>query len=488
MRLCNLVLLSVIVTVSAQAPAAESGPRTFTSEHKAAIGGRRFGYVATVEEYILKDATGAPSLSLFATSYVRKNMKDAAKRPVVFIFNGGPSGAATGVHMEFGPRQLKAGASAEQPAFEDNSHSLLDVVDIVAFDPAESGFSRVLEKGRLEYFYSTAGDTASLADLVEAWMSRHGRTESPRYLLGESYGSVRAVVSAELLQKRGRPVDGVILLANSTPLMETSRRSNNIISTAVSLPMMAMTALFHGKVDRRSRSDQAFADEVYSFAMSDYLVALAKGHDLSAPETQRIASRLADYTGISADYYATHKLAISKQDFNKELIVGQLLDANDTRLMQPAGSTPRERQDVVGGYLKSELHVDLPGLEYRMMAPDSFASWDWGNGCSEYLQTAGPLCSPSSTQRTIFMDYDWPQALLRCYANPRFRTFIVAGYYDGLSSFGTTRYMAARVDYPRDRFEVHEYAGGHATAADPQARPEVMADLRAFFTRALMGR
>jgi hypothetical protein len=151
--------------------------------------------------------------------------------------------------------------------------------------------------------------------------------------------------------------------------------------------------------------------------------------------------------------------------------------------MQPTGSPPRERRQVVGAYLNSELHVDLPGLEYRMMAPDSFSSWDWGNGCSEYLQTAAGLCSPSSTQRTIFLDYDWPQALLRCYANPKFRTLIVAGYYDGLSSFGTTRYMAARVDYPKDRFEVHEYAGGHATAADPNARPQVMADLRAFFGR-----
>jgi pimeloyl-ACP methyl ester carboxylesterase len=285
------------------------------------------------------------------------------------------------------------------------------------------------------------------------------------------------------MQKRGKPLDGVILLANSTPLMETSRRSNNIVSTAVSLPMLAMTARFHGKAAKTDQSDRALADEIYAFAMNDYLLALARGHDLSAAEKQRIAARLADYTGIPADYYATHGLAISKQDFNKDLIKGQVLDANDTRRMQPAGSPPQERRDVIGAYLRSELGVDLPGLEYRTMAPDSFASWDWGNGCSEYLQTAGPLCSPSSTERTIFVDYDWPQALLRCFANPKFRTFIVAGYYDGLSSFGTTRYMAARVDYPNDRFEVHEYAGGHATAADPQARPEVMADLRAFLSR-----
>jgi pimeloyl-ACP methyl ester carboxylesterase len=485
MRFCCFMLLSATFLASSTTVSAdESQPRTFITEHKTQIRGERIRYVATVEEYILKDEAGTPSLSLFATSYVRQPTRDEAKRPVVFIFNGGPSGASTGVHLELGPRQLKPGVSAEQPVFEDNPHSLLDVVDIVAFDPAESGFSRVLPQGRREYFYSIEGDTASLADLVEAWLRRHDRETSPRYLLGESYGSIRAVVTAELMQKRGRPLDGVVLVANSTPLMETSRRSNNIVSTAVSLPMLAMTARFHGKAAKTDKSDESFADEVYAFAMRDYLLALAQGHHLSASETQRIAARLADYTGISAEYYATHELAISKQDFNKELIKGQVLDANDTRLMQPAGSPPRERRDVVGAYLRSELQVDLPGLEYRMMAPDSFASWDWGNGCSEYLRTAGPLCSPSSTQRTIFVDYDWPYALLRCYANPRFRTFIVAGYYDGLSSFGTTRYMAARVGYPEDRFEVHEYAGGHATAGDPRARPEVMADLRAFFTGA----
>ena len=499
MRKTLLVLAFVVL---AFAVAGEPSARSFATQHTAMIAGKKVTYDANFEEFIVNDNTGKPALSLFVTSYVRKAVRDASERPVVFVFNGGPSGAATGLHMQFGPRSSKVAddrhTADAAPTFADNADSLLDVADLVMFDPAESGYSRVLPEGSRDYFYSTAGDTDSLAQLVLAWARRHSRESSPKYLLGESYGSIRQVVTGDLLSARGAPLDGQIILGDSIFLMETSRRSHNIISTAVSLPVLAMTAAYHGKADTHGLSDAAFLDEVYSFALGDYLIALSKGHNIHQADKRAIAERLAAYTGIPASYFLDHNLTIAKQDFNRELLPGKQLDASDTRIVSSALPPPKDPEEVraqrteqtaapsrnlYGDYLHAELKVELPGLEYRNLAPDSFEMWDWGSGCNQYLQSAG-LCTTKYDRRSIFVDYDWPEVLNRQFSNPKFRTMIIAGYYDGLSSIGTHRYLAAQLGYPSDRFELHEYPAGHATAADPAVRPKVLKDVKAFLVKA----
>jgi pimeloyl-ACP methyl ester carboxylesterase len=252
-----------------------------------------------------------------------------------------------------------------------------------------------------------------------------------------------------------------------------------------------MTAAFHGKADKKGKSDAEFLDEVFAFAMGDYLMALSRGYAIDEPTRQRIAERLAAYSGISAEYYLSHGLTIAKQVFNRELLPGQLLDANDTRIASslppssPAG--PKlppfaALQKLYADYMQHELKVNLSGLDYQVFAPDSFDSWDWGSGCNQYLQSSD-LCNPKSSQRSIFMDYDWPETLKHEFEYPKFRTMIIAGNYDGLSSIGTHRYLAAQLGFPADRFSLHEYAAGHATAADPQAQPQVLKDVKGFLTK-----
>jgi hypothetical protein len=477
LKIALIAAAAMLATLPVRADSA-SEPRTFNRDEHGTFGGRSVDYTANVEEFILRNDARVPTLSLFVTSYVRAGVRDPDARPVIFLFNGGPSAASFGVHMQLGPK-----SPDKTSGFVDNPTSPLDVADLVFVDPAETGFSRVLPGGSRAQFYSTAGDTQSIAWLVQAWLERHNRRASPRYLLGESYGSIRAVVAGDLLAP-SMPVDGLILLGESLPLMETSRRTNNIISTAVSLPMLAMTAAYHGKADRHGKTDAAFLDEVYAFAMSDYLVALAKGNTLSEADAKRIAKRLAAYTGISADYYLTHKLAIAKQDFARELLPGRGLDRNDSRksyALNAAGeaSEPAE-PNVVADYMRTQLHVELPGIDYRPLAPDAFDSWDWGSGCNDYLKSAG-LCNPASDRRSIFVDYDWPAVLERRFREqPDFRVMIIGGYYDMLSSIGTTRFLLARGDYPHARIENHEYAGGHATAADAIAQVAISRDIKTF--------
>ena len=257
-----------------------------------------------------------------------------------------------------------------------------------------------------------------------------------------------------------------------------------------------MTAAYHGKADKKGKSDAAFLDEVYAFALSDYLLALSKGYSITAAEKSAIAERLAAYTGITAEYYVNHNLTIAKQDFNRQLLAGKLLNANDTRIATPLPPPPTNLEEakqqqagdlldpyhrIYTDYMRQPLAVSLPGLDYRVTAPGSFENWDWGPGCNDYLQSAG-LCNPHSVHPSVFADYDWPEMLKHQFANPKFRAMIVAGYYDGLSSIGTHRYLAAQLGYPEDRFSIHEYAAGHMTAADPKAQPQVAAEIRAFLT------
>lgn len=485
-----------VVATSLSAPAAAASGRNFVSEHTVTIEGEPVPYVAAVEEYKVKDQGGDEALSLFATSYVRSDVKDTKKRPVVFLFNGGPSAAALGLHTELGPRQPAEGSrerfkanSAEKIDFADNPDSLLDIADLVFFDPAETGFSRLLKEESRAYFYSTTGDPDSVVQLIHQWRKAHDREDSPLYILGESYGSIRQVVAGSQLRREGVKLDGQIIFGDSIFLMETSRRAHNIVSTAVSLPVLAMTAAYHGKADMRGMSLGGYLDEVYRFSMEEYLPALAMGWSLSESRRKKVASELERYTSIPQSYFLEHDLAIAKHIFNRTLIPGKALNANDTRVVEEAtskkehGGDPtdayRFEQAVLSSYMHDELGVKLDGVDYRIFAPDSFSSWEWGQGCSDYVAGAG-LCSPDWGKRTPFVDYDWPEQLKAAFADPDFRAMIVSGIYDGLSSVGTHRYLQSQLGFPKDRFEIREYEAGHATAADPEARPLVKADLRTF--------
>jgi carboxypeptidase C (cathepsin A) len=490
-------LAAFLIVWLAGPAAAQEVPRRFESRHEVTISGRPIPYVATVEEFAVNDDSGRPAASLFATTYRRSDIAEPSRRPVVFLFNGGPSVAAIGLHMQFGPWHVARGEEDQDGGtvrFQENPDSLLDVADLVMFDPAETGYSRILPQGDRAFFYSVEGDADALAQLVIAWRERYGRQDSPLFLLGESYGSIRQVVAGDILSDRDIELAGQVIVGDSIFLMETSRRTHNIVSTAVSFPLLAMTAAYHNKADRRGLTDAELLDEVYEFSMREYLPALALGNRLPEMDRRGMADRLAAYSGISAAYYLSNGLAIAKHDFNRELLPGKLLDSNDTRIARPlpppAANSDEARAQRVGelertygatysAYMRDVLGVDLGDLAYQIMAPGAFDHWDWGTGCNAYIQSAG-LCNPETGNRSVFLDYDWPEVLKRQFADPDFRTMIVAAYYDGLSSIGTHRYLAAQLDYPADRFSLREYAAGHMTADDPIARPAIVADIKGF--------
>ncbi len=205
------------VSGSAAAPAARQvdsvvHPRSFVSTHTAVFGGTTLTYLATAADTLLTDAQGNPSAAIFSFTYARQGVKDLASRPVLFIFNGGPGSASLWIHMgALGPRRVVSDDPSRPVTvgpfhMADNPLSPLDIADLVFIDPVGTGFSHVVGGGKAEDYYGVNEDAKATADFIIAWLTKNHRWSSPKYVLGESYGTVRAAVLAKALA--GGPTGG----------------------------------------------------------------------------------------------------------------------------------------------------------------------------------------------------------------------------------------------------------------------------------------
>lgn len=464
------------------AKAAEGGP--FVTKHTGVFNGQKVDYIATVGETVLTGADGQPTIRFVSTSYVKAG-GDPAKRPVLFAFNGGPSSSSATLHMvALGPKRIAVEQDPKAPgapiSMADNPLTVLDVADIVFIDPAETGFTRILAGGKREYFYSIEGDSQSCSDFIVAWVKANGREASPKYVLGESYGTQRAAFMAGQLAKT-MPLDGVFLFGQAVNMIETSQRAKNVLAYATNLPALCAIAAYHGKAPAwKGKSMQAVVDESYAWGMGEYLQALLQGYDLTPVRRKAVADRLQAMTGIGADYYLANDLVITKIAFALELLKpqGQMVGIYDARYVGPA-PTPTTRvadpfakaragiEPMVQEHLAKNLGVTWPVADYRPLAPNS-NTWTWGGT----LGPGGP-----------FLDYDYPARISPAFqVNPKFRLMIGTGIYDLTTTVGPARYMVTKSDWPRDRVIQREYIGGHMAYTDNGSHKAFTDDIRAWVT------
>ena len=472
--------LAVLAAGAAQA--AEGGP--FVTRHSGVFNGRKVDYVATVGETVIAGTDGQPTARFVCTSYVKADA-DAATRPVLFAFNGGPSSSSATLHMmALGPRRIVVGQDPKAPALAStltaNVDTVLDAADLVFIDPAETGFSRVLPGGRTPYFYSVEGDAQSVSDFVVAWCKANGRTASPKYVLGESYGTLRAALMAGQLAKV-MPLDGVFLFGQAVNMIETSQRAKNVLAYATNLTALAAVAAYHGRAPAwKGRSMSAVVDGAYDWGMTEYLPALLQGHDLPAAKRRKVAARLQAMTGVSADYYLANDLQITKIAFLRELLKdrNQLVGMYDARYVGPmpaAGQRPADPfgpvmaaiQPAMLSHYTETLGVTWPAADYRSQAPNT-GGWAW-NGT---LGPGGP-----------FLDYDYQARLGPAFAaNPKFRLMIGTGIYDLTTTVGPARYLVTKSDWPRDRVVQREYVGGHMAYTHEPSLKAFTGDIRSWIT------
>ncbi|MFN3514824.1 MAG: S10 family peptidase [Phenylobacterium sp.] len=475
------LLAAGLLAAAGGAKAQDLAGGPFVTRHSGVFNGRRVDYAASVGETLIPSPGGAPAARFVSTSYVARGA--SAKRPVLFAFNGGPSSSSQYLHMmALGPRRIAAPQDPAAPIGDlptvDNAAAVLDVADLVLIDPAETGFSRILPGGRREGFYSVEGDARSVSDFVLAWLKANGREASPKYVLGESYGTLRAALMAGQLAAVS-PLDGVFLFGQAVNMIETSQRAKNVLAYATNLPALAAIAAYHGRADT-GKPMGAFIDETYAWGMGEYLQALVQGHDLPRSERERIAARLQAYTGIAAAYYLANDLVITKIAFARELLKDQglILGTYDARYVGPAPPPGARPADPYGkvveavrpamlAHLSGFLKVPWPAEAYRTSAPDT-QSWNW-NGT---LGPGGP-----------FLDYDYQARVGPAFqANPDFRLMIGTGIYDLTTTVGPARYLVSKSDWPRERVIQRQYVGGHMAYTHEPSLRAFTDDIRAFVT------
>ena len=476
---CAASIASCLLTsAQAEVPLA-TYDKTFVTHHVSVIGGKRIRYTATVESTALIDDRGKAAVNFVSTDYVADG-RPAPGRPVIFAFAGGPSGPSVAYHMRLlGPRQYIDAAAEDHSGkspLRDNPDCLLDIADLVFVDPAETGFSRILPEGQRAYFYSVGGDASSIIQFMDKWLHEHHREEAPRYVMGGSYGSVRALRIAWDL-KGTHPLDGVFMTADSLMLQEMV----GVIGTVLPLPTMASTAVYYGKADRGGRSDAQIVDETYRFAINEYLPALARVQDLTEQSRSAMAQRLQAMVGIPAADILEHNLSVSLDDFRERLLrsAGRVLaDPYDARRYINANA-PRTDSDDGGlqsafkQYLKDELHVSYDLSQYAMSAPGSEKNWDYKGPEGATREDGGN---------------NWPfmlQAVLE--SNPHMFVYSANGLYDTKGVVGQVRWLMSRTQLPRERILVREYPGGHAVYADAPVAKLILQDLRGILTRSRAG-
>ncbi len=499
MRRLSFVLACCIAMPASAQPAAQAsfqappqpealGPvnisEPIVTRREGTFHGRRVAYDAIVEPFVVNNAEGRPAARLVITSYIARNVP-SANRPVLFVFNGGPIFASFPLHLgAFGPRRVAVpdDVNADLSAVQlvDNLYAPLDFADVVIFDVANTGYSRTLEGIAPESYFSNTADAQQLVELVREWSRRHDRVGSPKYLVGESYGTMRAAEAAAQLQATDMPVDGIVLYGQALNIIEYAQRRGNIISYAVSLPTLAATAWHHNRAERRGRSFDQFMRESQDYGAGEYLSVLFLGDTAPLARRQAVARRLQEFTGLSAEEYMRRNLRITKVEYQRLLLPGRLLDTNDARYSyaldpaNPNGPPPAGTVTLSSvffrafpGYLANELRAGGLGT-YSLSSPATggLNGWDWG-----------PNKSPFG---------DWPYvarvgAIFE--ANPNFRVMVANGYTDTQTTIGAMDYLVSQSGWPRERVRTVYYPGGHMFYTVEASLAASMRDLRAMVTR-----
>ncbi|WP_338447150.1 peptidase S10 [Pelagerythrobacter marensis] len=452
----------------AMAPAcAEGAVRTV---HSAVIGGKSLDYAACAGTLTVRGDDGEPLADLFYTAYLVPGARDAGERPLTFVWNGGPGADSRLLHFEaLGPRVLKDGALV------DNAASPLDASDLVFLDPADTGFSRTRSAEARKRLYSTVGDIAATTDFIVGFRLAYGRTHSPLFLIGESFGTWRAAGVAERLADRGESVAGIGLISGGIPLGDYGDRA---LMRALSLPGRTASAAAHGRLAPELQSDvDAAIAEAEEWAREVWHPALADPAALDPDRRKRTVAALARYHGIAPSAVDADTLWISPRDFRTALLADEGLTLNvfDMRKTGQRAASPQEESAVLRYYNRTLGYQagDYAGIEVDAFPVGGQWQYDQAPITEESLARAMAGEGPPSPSR--------PWTLRALQKMPAMRVFVAAGLYDSLNSCAANEATVATL--PRDvapRIRLHCYRGGHMMYDDPAVAKKFGSDVRSF--------
>jgi len=452
------------------------------TSHVLRLDGREIRYTATAGTIPIRLDDGKIAARMFYVAYT-KDGDDAKTRPIAFLYNGGPGSASVWLHMgSFAPRRARMADEGFQPAppyqLVDNEHSLIDVADLVFVDAIDTGYSRVMAGVDNSQFHGQDGDIRAFGEFIAAYLGAFNRWPSPKFLIGESYGTIRSAGLAQELQSRhGIELNGIVLVSALLTYQTLSPAPNNDIAWAVQIPTFAATAWYHKKLpaDLQAKSVKQVVDEARAFALGEYMLALTKGNTLTDAERQSMAEKLARFTGLTPKYILSANLRVDSARFRKELlrdrrlVVGRL-DGRFTALDADAAG---ERQE----FDPSNTALQGPYVALFQDYVKNELKWD----TSLHYPTSGNV-RPWTYVQNRYMDMTDALRLTMA-KNPFLKVLLVSGYYDMATYVGGAEFNLTHFAYDRqitDRVSYAYYEGGHMMYIRPSAHAELKRDVAAF--------
>jgi carboxypeptidase C (cathepsin A) len=460
---------------------------TSVTRHTIRLDGRKIDYTATAGNLLLRDKSGQANASVFYIAYTVAG-KTPAARPVTFLFNGGPGAGSVFLMIgSFGPKRVRTASPAGTPpapyTLEDNPDSLLDTTDLVFIDAVGAGLSRPVGHGTGKDFWGVDKDLAAFSQFIDRYLTVNQRWNSPKYLLGESYGTARAAMLAYQLGQDSIALNGVILLSSVLDAAAFSPGSD--FKSESYLPSFAAIAWYHNKIVPKPASLPTFLDEARAFARGPYAQALAQGDALPDAERDAIAARVAQFTGLDAAYVKRSRLRLYPSRYRSELLRDQARSVGryDARFEGIDFDSASERPDFdasvsgVASAFDAALHQHLaedlhftPTDVYREFNDEALSQWDWKHRewWGEHL--AVPYAAG-----------DLAEAMRQ---NPQLRVLSLNGYFDLATPFYATEYALAHLglDAPlRANVRIAYYPTGHMIYLDDAALHAAKRDLASFY-------
>jgi carboxypeptidase C (cathepsin A) len=465
--------------------------RKVSKQFEGKFGKKKISYTATAGTQVFESAD--EKVSFFYMSYTQDDA-DPASRPVLFCFNGGPGSSTVWLNLGlYGPKRMELDDDGFKVGMQgrlvDNEYSILDVADVVCIDAMGTGLSRTEKKDGEKRFHHFKKDIEAFSEFIVHYLNRNGRWASPKYLSGESYGTLRgAGIARELFATHNVEFNGIIFISMILNYQTSGIDADtllihpgNDLPYPLYLPTYAATARYHGQLseDFQTMPLREFLDEVEEFALGEYWSALAQGDQLDDERRKQVAERLSSYTGLDAGFIDHYDLRIQIHRFCKELLreqhrtVGRIdsryvgidrVKAGNVIEADPStDSTVGVAASALNHYLRDELGFDTDDI-YRIMGMNVWKNWDYEDFKGKYVDTSESFREVLSRSKGT-------------------RVLVANGYYDLATPHFATEYTFSHMGLDpevRENVRLTYYEAGHMMYVHKPSLEQLAADLREF--------